>query len=149
MGLSDLLSLFTFMHWRRKWQPTPVFLAGESQGRGSLVAAVSGVAQSRTRLKWLSSSSMSLFGTFWKHRPKTEVKFYSVAFQNCISYLFFFLLIDICVMIRGLQMWVLLLWWKSLDNMQKHWCPTQVALCEWTHCVPHCLFWRVGVWKSD
>ena len=101
------LSLFTFMHWRRKWQPTPVFLPGESQGRGSLVgsrlwghtesdmterlhihsslsctgegngnplqcsclenprdrgawwAAVYGVAQSRTRLKWLSSSSSS------------------------------------------------------------------------------------------
>ena len=31
------LSLFTFMHWRRKWQPIPVFLHGESQGRGSLV----------------------------------------------------------------------------------------------------------------
>ena len=31
------LSLFTFMHWRRKWQPTPVFLPGESQGHGSLV----------------------------------------------------------------------------------------------------------------
>ena len=31
------LSLFTFMQWRRKWQPTPVFLPGESQGRGSLV----------------------------------------------------------------------------------------------------------------
>ena len=31
------LSLFTFMHWRRKWQPTPVFLPGESQGRESLV----------------------------------------------------------------------------------------------------------------
>ena len=30
-------SLFTFTHWRRKWQPTPVFLPGESQGRGSLV----------------------------------------------------------------------------------------------------------------
>ena len=30
-------SLFTFMHWRRKWQPTPLFLPGESQGRGSLV----------------------------------------------------------------------------------------------------------------
>ena len=28
---------FTFMHWRRKWQPTPVFLPGESQGLGSLV----------------------------------------------------------------------------------------------------------------
>ena len=33
--LSDFT--FIFMHWRRKWQPTPVFLPGESQGRGSLV----------------------------------------------------------------------------------------------------------------
>ena len=31
------LSLFTFMHWRRKWQPTPMFMPGESQGWGSLV----------------------------------------------------------------------------------------------------------------
>ena len=31
------LSLFTFMHWRRKWQPTPVFLPRESQRWGSLV----------------------------------------------------------------------------------------------------------------
>ena len=31
-------SLFTFMHWRRKWQPTPVFLPGESQGQRSLVS---------------------------------------------------------------------------------------------------------------
>ena len=34
--LSDF-TLFTFLHWRRKWQPTPVFLPGESQGLGSLV----------------------------------------------------------------------------------------------------------------
>ena len=47
------------MHWRRKWQPTPVFLPGESQGRGDWRAAVYGVAQSRTRLKRLSSSSSS------------------------------------------------------------------------------------------
>ena len=31
------LSLSAFMHWRRKWQPTPVFLPGESQGWGSLM----------------------------------------------------------------------------------------------------------------
>ena len=31
------LSLLTFMHWRRKWQSTPVFLPGESQGQGNLV----------------------------------------------------------------------------------------------------------------
>ena len=33
-----LLSLLTFMRWRRKWQPTLVFLPGESQGWGSLVS---------------------------------------------------------------------------------------------------------------
>ena len=104
-----LLSLSTFMHWRRKWQPTPVILTGESHGRGSLVgcrlwgrtksdtteatqqqqqqmdyngegngnplqcsclenprdrgawwAAVYGVAQSRTQLKRLSSSSSNI-----------------------------------------------------------------------------------------
>ena len=53
------LSLFTFLHWRRKWQPIPVFLPGESQGRGSLVGCRYGVAQSWTRLKWLSSSMWS------------------------------------------------------------------------------------------
>ena len=31
------LSLFTSMHWKRKWQPTPVFLPGEAQGWGSMV----------------------------------------------------------------------------------------------------------------
>ena len=99
------------MHWRRKWQPTPVFVPGESQGGQSLAgcrlwgraesdttepvhfhfsllrigegngnplqcsclenprdggawwASVSGVAQSRTRLKQLSSSSSSRYGT--------------------------------------------------------------------------------------
>ena len=44
------LSLFTFMHWRRKWQPTPVFLPGESHGRGAWRAIVHGVVKSWTRL---------------------------------------------------------------------------------------------------
>ena len=52
------LSLFTFMHWRREWKHTSVFLPGESQGRGSLVY---GVAQSQTRLKRLSSSSNTTY----------------------------------------------------------------------------------------
>ena len=103
------LSLFTFMHWSRKWQPTPVLLPGESHGwrspegcsprgrwgsdtterlhfhfslscigegngnplqcsclenprdGGAWWAAIYGVTQSRTRLKWLSSSSMYIF----------------------------------------------------------------------------------------
>ena len=58
------LSLFSFMHRRGKWQPTPVFLPGESRGGCSLVdfrlwASVYGISQSRTRLKRRSSSSSS------------------------------------------------------------------------------------------
>ena len=37
VGHNWATSLFTFMHWRRKWQPTPVFLPGESQGWWSLM----------------------------------------------------------------------------------------------------------------
>ena len=53
------LSLFTFMHWRRKWQPTPVFLPRESQGWGSLMGCCPWGRKSWTRLKRLSSSSSS------------------------------------------------------------------------------------------
>ena len=63
--LSDFLSLLTFMHWRRKWQPTPVFLPGESQGWGAWWAAIYGATQSQTRLKRLSSSSSVYFN--WKY----------------------------------------------------------------------------------
>ena len=58
------LSMHACMHWRRKWQPTPGFLPGESQrgrlGGGAWWAAVYGVAQSWTRLKRLSSSTSSI-----------------------------------------------------------------------------------------
>ena len=57
------LSLFIFEHWRRKWQPTPVFLPGESQGQGAWWAAICGVARSWTWLKRLSSSSSSIHKT--------------------------------------------------------------------------------------
>ena len=45
------------MRWRREWQPTPVFLLENPRDRGAWWAAICGVAQSWTRLKWLSSSS--------------------------------------------------------------------------------------------
>ena len=48
-------SLFTFMHWRRKWQPTPVRVGG------AWWAAIHGVTQSGTWLKRLSSSSSKLW----------------------------------------------------------------------------------------
>ena len=46
------------VHWRRKWQPTPVFLPGDSQGLGNLVVFR---LWGRTRLRRLSSSSGSAF----------------------------------------------------------------------------------------
>ena len=49
------LSLFTFTHWRRKWQPTSCLES--PRDRGAWWASVYGVSQRRTRLKWLSSSS--------------------------------------------------------------------------------------------
>ena len=72
------LSLFTFLHWRRKWQPTPVFLSGESKGHRAWWAAISGVAQSWTGLKRLSSSSSSKrkkdFIFFWNLFVKANLR---------------------------------------------------------------------------
>ena len=54
-------SLFPFMHWRRKWQPTPVFLPGESQGRGSLAGCrLWGHTGSDTTEVTAAASSLSL-----------------------------------------------------------------------------------------
>ena len=62
------LSLFTLMHWRRKWQPTPVFLPGESQGRGSLVGCrlwgrtesdMTEVTAASAAIDWLFITSMN------------------------------------------------------------------------------------------
>ena len=68
------LSLFTFMHWRRKWQPTPVFLPGESQGQRSLVGCHLWGRTKSERLKRLSSSSsnkehrrvLDSIATYWQ-----------------------------------------------------------------------------------
>ena len=54
-------SVFTFMHWRRKWQPTPVFLLENPREGGAWWAAVYGVTQSWTQLEWLNSSSSNLY----------------------------------------------------------------------------------------
>jgi len=77
------LSLFTFMHWRRKWQPTPVFLPGESRDGGAWWAAVYGVAQSWTRLKWLSSIIRPL------HEREVEEILHGIIFSmKCILLIF-------------------------------------------------------------
>ena len=74
------LSLFTFMHWRRKWPPTPVFLPGENPRDG--------VAQSRTRLKWLSNSSSSStykYITIWIF--KKPALLFLLFMHTCVSHI--------------------------------------------------------------
>ena len=55
--LATSLSLFTFMHWRRNGNPLQCSCLENPRDGGAWWAAVSGVAQSRTQLKRLSSSS--------------------------------------------------------------------------------------------
>jgi len=57
------LSCFTFTHWKRKWQPLQCSCLENPRDGGAWWAAVYGVSQSRTRLKWLSSSSSNLCRT--------------------------------------------------------------------------------------
>ena len=57
------LSLFTFMHWRRKWQPTPVFLPGESQGQRSLVG--SSMGSHRVRHNWSDLAAAAAATAVW------------------------------------------------------------------------------------
>ena len=61
------LSLFTFMHWKRKWQPTPVFLPGEPQGRGSLVGC----------LLWGRKESDTTEGTYQQQQQQHSFIFLS------------------------------------------------------------------------
>ena len=63
------LSLFTFLHWRRKWQPLRCSCLENPRDGGAWWAAVYGIAQSRTRLKWLSSSSSIMVVTCRQNNP--------------------------------------------------------------------------------
>ena len=58
-------SLVGKIPWRRKWQPTPVFLPGESQGRGSLVGCLLWDRMTRFRI-WAGLSHRTL----WKCDPR-------------------------------------------------------------------------------
>ena len=85
------LSLFTFMHWRRKRQPLQCSCLENPRDRGAWWAAVYGVAQSWTRLKQRSSSSSNpskddlCRAVLWPLVPGHSVDFLSCpSFQSFI-----------------------------------------------------------------
>ena len=69
-GWATSLSLFTFMPWRRKWQPTPVFLPRESQGQGSLVGCrLWGCTESDATERLSNRRLFSLKTLGWENYP--------------------------------------------------------------------------------
>ena len=80
--------LFTFMHWRRKWQPTLVFLPGESQGQGSLVGCQL-LGLHRVRHDWsdLAAAAAAYRRTFWKLIKKWHLVLPLIRFK-CLTAIF-------------------------------------------------------------
>ena len=80
------LSLFTFMHWRRKWQPTPVFLPGESQGQQSLVGChLWGHKASDTTEAMQQQQHVYVFIDIRHFINKVEIYFLFVYFRSLAS----------------------------------------------------------------
>ena len=130
------LSLFTFMHWRRKWQPTAVFLPGESQGRGSLVGChLWGRTESdTTEVTHLSSSKskqltgfspfICLSAVLWTHllSEANSLSFYSRSF-----------LCKILAAFHDMGLWK---WGMSPPSMFPR--LFQIRTCIANICAPHC-----------
>ena len=80
-----IIDVTSCLYWRRKWQPAPVFLPGESWGQGSLVGGPSMGSQSWTWLKHLSSSSSSCLYCFTTHYELEFKKIAQICFLSTIS----------------------------------------------------------------
>ena len=80
-----LLSIFTFVHWGGKWQPTPVFLPGESQGQRSLVGCC---LWGRTELDTTEYSVYSLYLKKQKQKQnkQTQKLIISTWFSHCVIF---------------------------------------------------------------
>ena len=59
------LSFFTSMHWRRKWQPTPVLLPGKPHGQWSLVDYSPWGCKESDTTEWLQFTSHEWLLLMW------------------------------------------------------------------------------------
>ena len=90
-NLGKTLSLFTFMHWRRKWQPTPVFLPGESQGWGSLVGCrLWGREESDTTEATKQQQPLAITFLFSSYHSFYCYLIFSWIFVCCVLFVYFY-----------------------------------------------------------
>ena len=89
------LSLFTFMHWRRKWQPTSVFLPGESQGQRSLSGQPS-MGSHRVGHDWsdLAAAAAAACPLSWWCHPNISSSVVPLDKSNICIYLWNHLMVD-------------------------------------------------------
>ena len=88
------LSLFTFMHWRRKWQPTPVFLPGESQGWAGEPGGQPSMGSHRVGHNWSDLAavvmyfSLKAFSVIFCRRPYKGLFSYllQIFFLRCLKF---------------------------------------------------------------
>ena len=99
------LSLFTFMHWRRKWQPTPAFLPGESQGRGAWW--VSPMGSHRVRHHWSNLAAAAAVTPSQLLRIRTIFGgcYYSVSYTKVSRALRFRMADKVCHSSKSLIPW--------------------------------------------
>ena len=143
------LSLFTFTNWRRKWQPTPVFLPGESQGRESLVGCrLWGRTESDTTER-LSSSSSSI-----EHVSRLFLQFVSTEHKCNVITLLLSQIKCLLIMIHGHVLSIS--WTLSLATSQTqdfcsrytslHSPPTLFLSCILSWLITSYLLMHAGIW---
>ena len=139
------LSLFTFMHWRRKWQPTPVILPGESQGWGSLVGCrLWGRTESDTTEAMQQQQQQQQEIAIFQHEKDTDIygEFFILSkthmgyyLQGLFSFLTVWLLTEPCHSQHAQSWaWVLLTWilsncfWSQLwDSLNLSYSPFEFS----------------------
>ena len=111
------LSLFTFMHWRRQWQPTPVFLPGESQGQGSLVGCCPwGHTESdTTEVTWQQQQQHSLNFLFLDYQRGWTSCHVFISYFSFLSVMFKLLFLFAIFLLNSFPYWFLRVftYWKS------------------------------------
>ena len=161
------------MHWRRKWQPTPVFLPGESQGQGSLVGCrLWGL---RVRHDWSnlaaaaeSQITLDKEETVVSHHPGDDAALHlcewwivQFIYTACVLATFFLKAIEkkkkakITLCLESLQQ-CQLSFWKSRNYLIKCYCfPVPKLVFQSTKCetflykkkkkIPPWFWWRIKV----